>query len=255
MNRHPSRWPAIVNNLEEVEALSKERWQVLFDPESLLLEPTAGIVHSLRWAMAEFGYEVPDQWLTPVWSLNRPFEETLRGFWGSRDAEAFRLVCERFAAYYRCEGRYRCTLRPGSIGLLAELAADDRFELHYLTHVGVREAQRVLQTYGLQHVPRSIVTSDDPSCPGLRLEILRECCERDPEQQWVVLSDHPWELLAAKQMGIKTVALGYGRCALPNLCGLEPDSIAANPYEVASLLRAFLCCDPLRPALHSPCIH
>jgi len=222
---------------------------VIFDPESLLLDPAPGIEYAMRWAMRDLGIEVPRRWFERNWTARTPFWETLTRLMDTSDPELIEFGRERYFAHFNECGRFRCTLRPGSLQLLAALASDPRLELHYLTHIGAERAVRLLDAYGLSHIPRCVVAPESPACPGLRLSLIKHHVENSgrPRRAWVLLSDHPWELLAARRMDLRAVGIGYARLPLASLCALRPDAIAATPTEV----HACLCGDdPRDQGLH-----
>lgn len=211
---------------------------VIFDPESLLLDPSSGIEYAMRWAMRDLGIAVPRNWFRHNWSLRTPFWDTLTRLMDTSDPELVEFGRERYYAHYNESGRFRCTLWPGAMPLLTRLVSDPRLELHYLTHIGAEPALRLLDAYGLSHVPRCVVAPEVPSCPGVRLSLLKQHVERGgrPRRSLVLLSDHPWELMAARRLHLRSVGIGYARLPLAVLRGLRPDAIAARPLEVADCL-------------------
>ncbi|MDB5977401.1 MAG: 5-nucleotidase [Nevskia sp.] len=211
---------------------------VIFDPESLLLDPAPGIEYAMRWAMRDLGIEVPQHWFRDQWSLQTPFWETLTQLMDTSDPELIDFGRERYFAHFNECGRFRCTVRPGGLQLLAALSADPRIELHYLTHIGAEQAMRLLDAYGLSHIPACVVTPEAPACPGIRLSLLKQHVESGarPRLSWVLLSDHPWELMAARRLQLRAIGIGYARLSLASLCALQPDAIAATPDEVPACL-------------------
>jgi phosphoglycolate phosphatase-like HAD superfamily hydrolase len=227
---------------------------VIFDPESLLLDPAPGIEYAMRWAMRDLGIEVPRQWFERNWTVRTPFWETLTQLMETSDPELIEFGRERYFAHFNECGRFRCTLRPGSMQLLAALASDPRLELHYLTHIGAERAVRLLDAYGLSHIPRVIVAPEAPACPGLRLSLMKQHVEHGgrPRGGWALLSDHPWELMAARRMGLRAVGIGYARLSLDSLCALRPDAIAATPAEVHACLGGQALQEQALCVLHGP---
>jgi phosphoglycolate phosphatase-like HAD superfamily hydrolase len=220
-----------------VRGLSVRQCHAVFDAESLLLDPSRGVRHSLRCALHDVGRKLPADAFRH-WSLRTPLREACAILLECRDAELLTQACERYFHHYDETGRYLCTLRPGSLRLLAELAVQRRMELHYLTHIGIEAAARLLDVYGLRHFPRSVVTPEQPLLPGVRLPLLQHLVEssEEPPSSWLLLSDHPCELLAAQRLHLRSIALGYGRAPLPTLCALRPGAIAASVSDVGSCL-------------------
>jgi phosphoglycolate phosphatase-like HAD superfamily hydrolase len=213
----------------------------IFDAESLLLDPTRGVKHSLRCALYDVGHKLPDDAFRH-WSLRTPLRDAFSILLRSQDQLCIAEACARYFHHYDETGRYLCTLRPGSLQLLFKLAAEWRVELHYLTHIGADAASRLLDVYGLQHFPRSIITPEQQCAPGIRLPLMEHVIENsgEPPSSWLLLSDHPCELLAARRLHLRAIALGYGRAPLPTLCELRPSAIAASVADVAVCLGGFL---------------
>lgn len=218
------------------------RLQLIFDVETLLLDPLQGMIDSVGWAMIERGLAPTPIEIENAGVGRRPVSQVLSALMETEDAQTVSEALARFHSHFNESGRFRCTLRKGALQLLQTLARDSRIELHYLTHVGTRSAHRLLEQYGLTHLPMSVVTLEHATCPGIRLPMMKFMVEQGakPARNWAVLSDHPWELMAAHQIGIRTVGLAYGRCELANLCALDPDAIAAEPAEIVSLLKCML---------------
>lgn len=142
-----------------LELAGVRRRQAIFDAESLLLDPTRGVQHSLRQALRDVGHTLePDAFRH--WSLRTPLRDAFAILMQGSDAQCITEACIRYFHHYDQTGRYLCTLRPGSLQLLFRLAAEWRVELHYLTHIGADAASRLLDVYGLQHFPRSIITPE-----------------------------------------------------------------------------------------------
>jgi phosphoglycolate phosphatase-like HAD superfamily hydrolase len=211
--------------------------QAIFDAESLLLDPTRSVQHSLREALRDVGYTLPADAFRH-WSLRTPLRDAVSILLRSRDVMLVGEACARYFHHYDESGRYLCTLRPGSTQLLCRLAAEWRLELHYLTHIGADAASRLLDTFGLQHFLRSIVTPEWQCAPGIRLPLMEHLIEScgQPPSSWLLLSDHPCELLAAQRLHLRSIGLAYGRALLPTLCELRPCAIAANVADVAVCL-------------------
>ena len=221
------------------------RRQAIFDAESLLLDPTRGVQHSLRCALYDVGHKLPADAFRH-WSLRTPLRDAFSILMQTQDALCIGEACARYFHHYDETGRYLCTLRPGSLQLLFRLAAEWRVELHYLTHIGAGAAARLLDVYGLQHFPRSIITPEQQCAPGIRLPLMEHLIENSgqPPSSWLLLSDHPCELLAAQRLHLRAIALGYGRAPLPTLCELRPSAIAASVADVSACLGTFLHAAP-----------
>lgn len=227
------------------------RLQLIFDVETLLLDPLQGMIDSVGWAMIERGLAPTPVDIEKAGIGRKPVSQVLSALMETEDVQRVSEAVARFQGFFNDSGRFRCSLRKGALQMLQTLARDPRIELHYLTHAGTRTAHRILEQYGLTHLPMSVVTLEHATCPGIRLPMMKFMVEQGakPARNWAVLSDHPWELMAAQQIGIRTLGLAYGRCELANLCALDPDAIAAEPAEIIALLKCML---PMTSTLMAP---
>jgi len=218
------------------------RLQLVFDIETLLLDPLPGMIDSLGWTMIERGLAPTATEMEIAGVGRKPISQVLSALMETEDAHAVSEAVSRFHSHFNDSGRFRCNLRKGALHLLQTLAKDPRIELHYLTHIGTRTAHKLLEQYGLVHLRMNVVTLEHATCPGIRLPMMKFMVEQGVSavRNWTVLSDHPWELMAAHQVGIRSIGLAYGRCDLASLCALDPDAIAAEPGEIMPLLKCML---------------
>lgn len=218
------------------------RLQLIFDVETLLLDPLPGMIDSVGWTMIERGLAPTSAEMEQVGVGRKPISQVLSALMETEDTQTVSEAVARYHSHFHESGRFRCNLRQGALQLIQALAADSRFELHYLTSIGTRAAHKLLEQYGLTHLPMNVVTLEHATCPGIRLPMMKFMVEQGAKaaRNWAVLSDHPWELMAAHQIGIRSIGLAYGRCHLADLCALEPDAIAAEPTEITQLLKCML---------------
>lgn len=218
------------------------RVQLIIDVETLLLDPKFGIADSVGWAMIEQGLAPTLQEMEEAGIARRPISHVLSTLMGTEDSRVVADACARYHSHFNDSGRFRCRLREGSTQLMQALAKDSRFDLHYLTHIGARDTQKILHQYQLAQLSLSIVTLEHATCPGIRPPLMKFMVEQGDSaaRNWVLLSDSPWELVAAHQIGIRSIGLAYGRCDVASLCALEPDAIATDPAEIPDLLRCML---------------
>lgn len=225
-----------------VKSDGTNRLQLIFDVETLLLDPLTGMIDSLGWTMIERGLAPTSAEMKRAGVGQKPISQVLSALLETEDAFIVGEAVSRYHGHFNESGRFRCGLRPGALPLLQALAKDPLVELHYLTHIGARAAHKLLEQYGLAHLPMRLVTLEHATCPGIRLPMMKFMVEQaaNGARRWMVLSDHPWELMAAHQVGIRSVGLAYGRSDLANLCALQPDAIAAEPAEIIQLLKCLL---------------
>ena len=234
MNRHLR-----LHGLPDSSEQARSTLRVIFDVESLMVDPTPGIRHCLRLTARDFGVEVPERWFRGCWSSRMPFHDALGHVLKTDDPQRIEEGCLRYHQHFSEDGRFRGNLRPGAVQLFAALASDADIELNYLTHIGLSAAVRLLDTYGVAHLPRNIVTPEEAHCPGVRLPLIEHLTTRNDSDSrpWILLSDHPFELSFARRLGkLRTIGIGYARLSMEMLQSLQPDAIAEHPGEIVALL-------------------
>ncbi|PTU33073.1 HAD family hydrolase [Stenotrophobium rhamnosiphilum] len=221
---------------------SDARIQLIFDVETLLLDPMPGIADSVGWAMIEQGLAPTIDEMEEAGIGRRPISQVLSTLLGTEDTRVIADATARYHSYFNDSGRFRCRIRESGVRLAQVLARDSRFELHYLTHIGSRNTHKILHHYGLSQMTLSVVTLEHATCPGIRSPLMKIMVEQSASaaRNWVLLTDHPWELMAAHQIGMRSIGLAYGRSDVASLCALEPDAIATDPAEIHDLLRCML---------------
>jgi len=80
------------------------RRQAIFDAESLLLDPTRGVQHSLRCALYDVGHKLPADAFRH-WSLRTPLRDAFAILMQSQDALSIGEACARYFHHFDQTGR------------------------------------------------------------------------------------------------------------------------------------------------------
>ena len=221
-----------------VQALSAARVDLMLDPEVLLIDTSPGVEHSLKQALAAFGLPMPDEGLDFFRQTQLPLPQLFAKLLSTDEREHILQFFNCFNEYFDKTGRYMGRLRAGSTRFLANIAASGRFDCHYLSHIGKHASAQLLDAYGIGHFFRSTIATERQTCPRTRLGLMRDAVRtrRTPDRQWLLLSDHPWELMTAETLGIRAIALGYGRSPLRVLSTCPAEAIAASVGDVEAHL-------------------
>lgn len=210
---------------------------VVFDVEGLLLDPTPGVRASLDATAREFGVAggrpLPADW-TPRCSLFA----TLSTLLGSEDCALIEAAYAGYHRHYADIGRRRFVRRPGAAALLDVMGVASGCQWHYLSTLGRVPSCKLLQGHGLDEAVRSVFSSEQPSCPGLRPQLLTALfglIDTDPAAV-AVLADLPADLYAAQSLGMTAISLDYGRCP-PDVLHRAP---AAHRLESVDAVRRWL---------------
>lgn len=209
---------------------------LLFDPEVALIDNERGIEHSLKQALAAFGLPMPDEGLAFFRSPQEPLPNLLARLLETDERTELVQFFACFQKYFDQTGRYMGELRAGAEAMLINLVKSGRYECHLLSHIGRNAVTRLLERYGLAPYFKSIVSGDRPSCPRIRPALIHHAVDANQNSRWMLLSDHPWELAAAREQGISACALGYGRSPLRVLSRCPAEAIVADVGDLSTLL-------------------
>lgn len=221
-----------LSDRQRVATASTAIRHVVFDPESLLLDPTPGVRASLDATAREFGIDggrtLPAGW-TPRCSLL----STLAALLGSEDSALIEAAYRGYHRHFAETGRRHFVRRSGSSDLLRLMVAGRGCRWHYLSTLGREASCALLRDHRLEAAVGSVFSSEEPSCPGLSprlLSALLAAIGAEPVSV-AVLADLPADLEAARSLGMTAVALDYGRCPREVLAGaratLHADSVEA----------------------------
>lgn len=212
---------------------------VIFDLESLLLDPAAGVRHALTCLARACGAD-PARIPMAKALHGLKLDDVLAKLADTREERVIAQMAEQYWHFYEAESRYLAPLRAGASDLLTTLS-DIGAELHYVSTLGPQASVRLVNAHGLNTALKSIYTPPIAICAGARAGLLERFVQnlQCPLADCLVLGDGGTELYAAQRLGIPALAIGYGRTSLalleslPGLLG-----IALSPQEVSGWLRA-----------------
>ena len=207
---------------------------VLFDLDGTLTDSAPGIVASYRHALAAFGVAASDaeirRWIGP------PLGESLAGL-GVPPAEVEASVAE-YRAYFSRHGLYENRLYGGVTEMLDELAAAG-LTLGLATSKLTLFAETILELFDIAK-PFSAVSG--PTADGSRItkaQIVAHALDSlgspDPHTV-VVVGDREHDVLAAREHGLRPIAVTWGYGSPAELAAAGAESLAANPAELTAML-------------------
>ena len=143
---------------------------------------------------------------------------------------------ERYHAHYRHHFISGTRVFPGIRGLLFTLTARG-VKLAVCTGADGQIARHTLTRYGLSRFFTTVVTADDvgqpkPDPEGLRIAMEKIGAESD---QTVYVGDHPNDIRASWNAGVKGAAARWGSMHRKELHQLKPDFFFKHPSEALSL--------------------
>lgn len=158
---------------------------------------------------------------------------------------------KRFHAYYNHHFNSGTQFFPGIRGILFTLRARG-VKLAVCTGAGRQIADYTLARSGLSQFFTTVVTGDDVSEPkpnpeGLRIVMETICAHSN---QTVYVGDHPNDIRASRNAGVRTAAAWWGSKHRSELHDLKPDFLFKHPSEALEL-SGFRIYISTSPCLHS----
>lgn len=207
---------------------------VLFDLDGTLSDSGAGILESLRYALARNGLAPLDS-ATERAILGPPLRESLPPLVGG--AEPFAAVLAAFREHQSAGARFRTRAYDGVIELLAGLHARDvRLAVaSSKPEAAVRQVVEHLQLAGYFET----VGGDTPDGSRGKADVIRAVLDRlgapDPPTVLMV-GDRSNDVIGAHAHGIACVGAGWGYGLPGELAAAGADHVCATPREVGELL-------------------
>ena len=221
--------------------------QIILDLESLVLDQRAAVRASLAFVAQSLGLTAPPRELAQQ-AGREPIPQLLYRWIGEVDAT--RQAVELYQEHFERQGRFQAQLRPGAGRLLRQLGALG-WEAHYLTHIGRSAAFALLDQFATEANIRSVISSVNPGSGMMRppfLSGLLKAGQLQPQRSLLV-SDHPLELAAARDLQVPALGLAYGRAPAALLAQYQPIAMARDCATVAQILQLH-CSDQARRCLH-----
>jgi pyrophosphatase PpaX len=204
---------------------------LIFDLDGTLMDTWEEIEYAFTRVFRRKGIPLDIQDLKM--SVGLPLNEVIATLVGHEDPELVRAIRDEFLSI----NPRRARLFPGLEDVLKMPVKKAIF-----TSKGKLGTERDLDILGLHGVFDAIVTTDDvervkPDPEGIFkiLELTRE----EPRHTFMV-GDTEMDILAAKNAGVRSIAVAWGNRSEDFLKKYEPDFIARTPEELRDFIQAHL---------------
>lgn len=211
---------------------------IFLDLDGTLIDPKEGITGSIRHALAELGADVPDaEDLT--WCIGPPAHhnfEVLLGPGADIDA-AVALYRERFAE----DGIYGADLYEGVGEMLMDLR-DTGASLWIVTSKPEVFAMPMVEHFGISAWVDGVFGADlDRSSADKTTLLAHALSETGVEPgNAVMIGDRRFDIMAARNNGVASVAALWGYADPDEISEAEPDRMAGDPLEVGEIVAEML---------------
>ncbi len=201
----------------------------VFDFDGTIANTGAGVTASVSYALEKMNY--------PALS-----ESQLRSFIGPSLYSSFTATCkmtdgeaieatDRYREFYMREGVYRCHLYDGMEKLLIKLSS--------LGKICVASAKPQPQLnvavahLGVDKIADIIVGADPTVKSNDKADLLRRAMS---DSAAVMIGDSIYDIRAAKEVGVASIAVSYGFTSEEELAKENPDFIARSVLELEEIL-------------------
>lgn len=210
---------------------------ILFDLDGTLTDPVEGITGSVRHAMQQLGYPVPQQEVLNKF-IGPPLNEIFSEVCGFSD-ETIIAAIEHFRLYFAEHGIYQNVPYPGITDLLAQLKAAGR-RLHIATTKPLPLARQVLDMFDMTPYFTILAGSALEHAGRAKAEVVKEVLERgsiDPTAA-VMVGDRVYDVVGAHENDLPCVGVLFGYGGLEELTSAKADYMAATVPQLGEILLA-----------------
>ncbi len=204
---------------------------LLFDFDGTVFDTVEGITKSVRYAIRKRGMDAPLESLRCF--AGPPLVDMFMEHFGFDRADAEQATLD-FRERYRPVGLYECRVFPGVKALLAELRAAG-YRLGIATSKPQSLAEELLAREDMLGLFDVIVGSGEQGNNDSKADVLRRALARlgAAPSDAVLIGDTKYDVLGARQCGVKCIGVGWGyaaegeleaagaSCILPDLASLR----------------------------------
>lgn len=208
---------------------------ILFDLDGTITEPKEGIINSILYSIEKLNLseENPEE-LTSF--IGPPLLDSYKNRYNLNHEDATAAV-DCYREYYSDRGLYECSMFPNIPQLISSLK-EAGHNLFVATSKPTYFAEKLLEHYRLDHHFTEIVGANMDNTRADKTSIISYILKThnlNPNNT-LMIGDTKFDLIGAKNNNVEVIAVTYGHGNTSELVELEPNHIAANALELASLL-------------------
>lgn len=209
---------------------------ILFDLDGTLINTKEGVVKSVYYALDSLGItedepEKLERFVGP------PLKDSFMNFYQLNERGAERAI-EKFRERYKEKGMYECRIFEGIEELLHSLKEQGKI-LCVATSKAEPFVSNMLKNAGIYHFFDFIsAASLDGSIvhkPDIIKQVLNNYTDAS-KTDMVMVGDTKFDIIGAKEVGLKNIAVEYGFAAKGELEQAEPDVMVATVEELSEIL-------------------
>ena len=183
---------------------------LLFDLDGTLTDPAQGITNSVRYALQQHGYPIPDADILLSF-IGPPLLDSFSALWGT-DPRQTRALVDSFRVYFKDRGILENRLYDGIPALLSALRAAG-YKLYLATSKPLVFARRVLSDFNIDTYFDGLYGSELDGTRDKKSDVIRYLLQNEKElaaQPLLMIGDRKYDVLGAAELGIPAVGVSYG---------------------------------------------
>jgi phosphoglycolate phosphatase len=209
---------------------------IIFDLDGTLTDSRAGILGCLEKALRAHNIA----WKGPLdWFIGPPAGQSFAKLMPDSDPAYRTQVLKHYRACYAERGWTENAVYPGIRELLTSL--QERGAVLYLCTSKREEfTHRILDHFALAAFFSGVVADRATSAHHDKADLLRELLEGHEidRESAVMIGDREFDILAARAIGVASIAVGYGFGSAEELAEGAPDATCVTVAELAGFLLA-----------------
>lgn len=207
---------------------------VIFDLDGTITDPEVGITTSAKFALIEMGYKAQaEQDLR--WMIGPPLADTFMKITGCDKHEAQRLI-DKYRERYSVLGVHENTLYPGIRELLQTLKSAGK-TLAIASSKPTFFVEQILDDFNIKDYFTVVQGSDMAGKHVEKEDVLRFAIDKlgIKEQELkntIMVGDRKFDAMAAKEFGLKAIAVTYGYAIQGEWDNIRVDYFAQTPQDI-----------------------
>ena len=206
-----------------------------FDLDGTLTDSLPGIGRCINFALSELGRDpLPDIRIRSA--VGTPLAAIFEGLLGSSDTNLIDRAVTAYRIRFDRIGIFENSLYPGIAEALDECQRSGH-SLQIVTLKPATTARRVIAHFGIDHYFAAVHGPElgDRTCS--KVDLLRAALNGVDRHQSVMIGDRVDDVLAAREHGVRAVAVAWGYSDASELKNAKPDFVAETVSHLVTWVR------------------
>ena len=208
---------------------------ILFDLDGTLVDSQEGIINSAMYALDYYGISYSGKEELKKF-IGPPLKNAFMEFYGFDKDKALQAAMV-YREYYADKGVYQVKLYDGIIEMLASLKKAGK-KIFLATSKTEKYAHVILEYFGISKYFDYIGGTDMQGIRDSKAKVLKYVLETTDTyvSDSVLVGDSRYDVLGAKELGMRTIAVLYGYGSAEEHMKAGPDYTVHTPGELLSIM-------------------